>query len=100
MSHITGKVYDMTQENFKKLIDELALIKRIDERYLQCVFYYNTFKDSKIVDKKQSILNNVSDLMVFADQLLMMEEDQDRLNGSNMKESLDGIKYIIEESLL
>ena len=27
MSHITGKVYDLTQENMNKLIDELEAVK-------------------------------------------------------------------------
>lgn len=50
--------------------------------------------------EKELLLENVSELMVLADQLLLMEEYQDRLNGSNMKEALEGITNIIEESLL
>lgn len=57
-------------------------------------------KKSEALSQKQVLLNNVAELDKFADQLLMMEEYQDRLNGSNMKESLEGIRNIVEESLL
>lgn len=58
------------------------------------------WQDPARKSKKELLLDNVSELMVLADQLLLMEEYQDRLNGSNMKEALEGIKNIIEESLL
>lgn len=58
------------------------------------------WQDPMRKSKKELLLDNVSELMVLADQLLLMEEYQDRLNGSNMKEALEGIQNIIEESLL
>ncbi len=50
--------------------------------------------------KKELLLDHIAELDKFADQLLMMEEDEDRLNGSNIKESLEMIKNVVEESVL
>lgn len=55
---------------------------------------------SKQKTQKEILLDHVAELDKFADQLLMMEENDDRYNGSIIKDSLIMIKNIIEESVL
>lgn len=47
--HITGKVYDMTQENFKKLTDELEALKK-ENVELKKLMILNLTKRDKLED--------------------------------------------------
>lgn len=58
------------------------------------------WQETQRKSKKELLLENVAELDQFADQLMMLEDYQDRLNGSNIKESLEAIKNIIEDSIL